>query len=184
VLHFEVQQVGYLYLCFALLPIHSGFISSLMPMRCPKCGAEVEDTWPVCRKCFEPVKRPGMLSRLLRAFRSRFNISVSASSTAMPGFDTRTLIMHTNQSFKIRDATTGEMREYHSLDDVPEPYREQLRQAQQAALSQDVFSAKRTTKITWTDSSGTTHHCNSLDELPPQIRALYEKAMGGEDKNS
>ena len=145
----------------------------------------MEDTWPVCRKCFEPVKRPGFLSRLFRALRSRFNITVSTSSTAVPGFTSRTLTFHTNQSFKIRDAVTGEMREYHSLDEVPEPYREQLRQAQQAALSgQDLFSAKQTTKITWTDSSGTVHHCNSLDELPPEIRALYEKAMSGKDKTS
>lgn len=150
-------------------------------MRCPKCGAEVEDTWPVCRKCFEPVKRPGILSRLLRALRARFNITVSTSSSTVPGF-MRTFTL--NQTYKTRDATTGEMREYHSLDEVPEPYREQLRRAQQAALSQDVFSAKQTTKITWTDSSGTTHHCDSLDELPPQIRALYEKAMGGKDKIS
>src|SRR5215469_6192208 len=108
-----------------------------MPIRCPKCGAEVEDTWPVCRKCFEPVKRPGILSRLFRALRSRFNITVSTSTTGVPGFTTHSLTFHTNQSFKIRDAATGEMREYHSLDEVPEPYREQLRLAQQAALSQD-----------------------------------------------
>jgi hypothetical protein len=93
--------------------------------------------------------------------------------------------LNTHQTFKIRDATTGEMREYHSLDEVPESYREQLRQARDAALSgKDVLIAGRTTKITWTDSSGTTHHCNSLDELPPQIRALYEKAMGQKDKTS
>ena len=33
------------------------------------------------------------------------------------------------RTYKIRDAATGEMKEYHSLDEVPAEYREKISQA-------------------------------------------------------
>lgn len=146
-----------------------------MPTRCPKCGAEVEDEWPVCRKCFEPVKRPGFFARLLNKLRPRrINVTISNSSTAVPGFTSRTISLRTNEVFKIRDAKTGEIREYRSLDELPEEFRTLIRGAEQGALT-----GKNTTQISWTDSSGTVHHCNSFDELPAEMRALYQKALAG-----
>jgi hypothetical protein len=93
-----------------------------MPTRCLKCGAEVEDEWPVCRKCFEPVRRPGFFARLFSKLRP-IKVTVSRSSTAIPGFTTSTISLRTKEVFKIRDAKTGEMREYLSLDQVPEEFR-------------------------------------------------------------
>jgi hypothetical protein len=152
-----------------------------MSVRCPKCGAEVEDGWPVCRKCFEPVNRPGILTRLFSALFPRVNIRVSKSDPALPGATTRTVAVHTSKTFKVRDAKTGELQEYHSLDDVPEQFRELLRQQMGDAL-QLPLSANTTTRITWTDSAGTVHHCKSIDELPPAMRAVYETMMGRKDK--
>ena len=145
-----------------------------MPMRCPKCGAEVEDEWPVCRKCFEPVKRPGFLARLFRKLLPGVSVAVSSSSNVLPGSTTRTVSIRTNQTFKFRDAKTGETREFHSLNDVPEQFRALLREAEKGALA-----GGSTTRISWTDPSGTIHHCNSIDELPPETRAIYEKAIEG-----
>jgi len=77
------------------------------------------------------------------------------------------------ETFKVRDSKTGEMREYHSIEDVPEEHREKIREALKAA---GLSSAS--TKITWTDASGTVHHYNSVEEMPPEFRALYEKTLG------
>jgi len=50
-------------------------------------------------------------------------------------------------------------------------YREKIRQAQQAALS-----GKGGNVITVTDASGQIQTYHSADEMPPELRALYEKA--------
>lgn len=152
-----------------------------MPTRCSKCGAEVEDGWPACRKCFEPLKRPGFFSRLLRPLRSRVNITVSSSPTAVPGFTTRSIDFHSNQSFKVREGKTGEMREYHSLEEVPEQFRETFRK-QMLEAEKAVLTGQNTSAITWTDASGTVHHCKSLDELPPEMRAICKQALGDKDQ--
>jgi hypothetical protein len=141
-----------------------------MPTRCSKCGAVVEDDWPVCRKCFEPVKRPGLLSRLLRAL--GINIVVTKASQADVSSSVTGIVTRRTEAIKIRDSRTGEMREYHSMDEVPEEYREKIREAQEAALS------GQRVRITWTDTSGQVHHYNSVEEMPPEIRAQYEKIRG------
>jgi len=156
------------------MPGEPPFISSSMSTRCPKCGADVEEGWPVCRKCFEPVKREGFFSRLLRAFGVKVNVSITKPASTAPGPTSIGINIKTAERIKIRDGKTGEMREYHSIDEVPEEYREKIRQAEAAALS----GLSTSTKITITDTSGSVHHYNSLDEIPPELRALYEKARG------
>ena len=74
---------------------------------------------------------------------------------------------------KIRDARTGELKEYRSLDEVPEEYRDKIRQAQQSALGNPGTNA-----ITVTDAAGKVQTYHSVEELPPELRALYEKARG------
>jgi hypothetical protein len=143
-----------------------------MPTRCPKCGAEVEDGWPVCRKCFEPVKRPGFFARLLRSFGARVNVSVSKSSDMVPGMTTHLLNFKINERIKIRDGKTGEVREYHSLDEVPKEFRKTIREAQA------MMGGQTSTKITFKDASGTVHNYNSLEEMPPDVRVIYDKVRG------
>lgn len=145
-----------------------------MTARCPKCGADIEEGWPVCRKCFEPVKREGFLSRLLRALGVTVNVHVSKSDLPVPGSSMQ-INIRTAERIKVRDGKTGAMREYHSIDEVPEEYREKIRQAQAGALS----GQKTFTQITFKDPSGTVHRYNSIDEMPPDLRALYEKVRGG-----
>ena len=135
---------------------------------CHKCGAEIPEGSPVCRSCFEPVKREGVLSRLLRFLGG---VRVSLEKSPLAG-GTRVNVK-LSERIKIRDGLTGELREYRSLDEVPEEYREKIRQAREAAMH-----GQGGKKISVTDPSGQTHTYNSLDELPPDIRALIEKSRG------
>jgi hypothetical protein len=52
-------------------------------------------------------------------------------------------------------------------------YREKVRQAQQAALS-----GKGGNVISVTDATGKVQTYHSIEEMPPELRALYEKARG------
>jgi len=141
-----------------------------MPTRCLKCGAEVDDESPVCRVCFEPVKRPGFFARLFRKFFPGVSVTFS-SSIGTPGSTTRTLSVRANQTFKFRNAKTGEVHEYHSLDEVPVEFRALAREIEEGT--------EGASKIAWTDSAGTVHHCNSIDDLPPHMREVYQKALTG-----
>lgn len=123
----------------------------------------------MCRSCFEPVKREGFLSRLRRVF--------SGAGGAGAGKPPSSTVFKTNiqvtRRIKIRDPLTGELREYHSLDEVPEEFREKIRQAFAA-----VASGKSANAITVTDSAGKVQTYHSTEEMPPDVRALYEKARG------
>jgi hypothetical protein len=76
------------------------------------------------------VKPPNRLQRLLGKLKDTVQIKVSTTPASEPGihFNIKTTVKRT---YKIRDAATGEMKEYHSLDEVPPEYREKLRQALQ-----------------------------------------------------
>jgi len=139
-----------------------------MTRHCEKCGAEIPEGSPVCRSCFEPVKREGFMSRLLRFFGGVRVISGKSAAGA-----TQVGLIKATDRIKIRDGRTGELREYGSLEEVPLEYREQIRQAREAAMS-----GKSVAPIIFTDASGKEHTYHSPDEMPPELRALYEKALG------
>ena len=138
----------------------------IMTRHCEKCGAEIAEGWTVCRSCYEPVKREGVLSRWLRFFGGA-RVSVEKTS---PAGGTRVNIKLSDR-IKMRDPLTGELREYHSLDEVPVEYREKIRQAREAALSGQGGNV-----ITVTDATGKVQTYQSVEEMPPELRALYEKA--------
>jgi hypothetical protein len=141
-----------------------------MTRYCEKCGAEIPEGSPVCRSCFEPVKREGILSRLLRLLVVRLNANVDKP---VAGGTRVSVVTRTRETFKVRDAKTGELREYHSLDEVPMEYREQVRQAWELARN-----GRSTSSIVVRDASGKEQTYHSLEEMPPELRALYEKALG------
>src|SRR5258708_5244206 len=98
-----------------------------MARLCQKCGAEVPEGSPVCRSCFEPVKPEGFFTRLLRAL----GVERVSSGKGSPGTGL-TIKLRTSESIKIRDPLTGELREYHSLDEVPVSFREQIRKLRES----------------------------------------------------
>src|SRR5436309_2516922 len=136
---------------------------------CQKCGAEIPEGSPVCRSCFEPVKPEGSLARLLRLLGGRRASSGKTSPVAGA-----TVKVHTTERIKIRNPLTGELHEYHSLDEVPVEFREQIRKVREAA-----GSVQGGNVITATDSDGRVQTYHSVDELPPDLRALYEQAREG-----
>jgi hypothetical protein len=155
--------------CFFFLNAGAGgIIRRLMTARqCAKCGAEIPEGSPVCRSCFEPVEREGILSRLLRFLCARISVGKSAAGATQVRLVTRT-----REQFKIRDRQTGELRVYESLEEVPLEHREKVRQAWQAALS-----GKNIAPIVVRDGFGKEQIYHSPEELPPELRALYEKAI-------
>jgi hypothetical protein len=140
----------------------------MIARRCDKCGAEIPEGSPVCRSCFEPVKPEGFLSRLFR----RLGVRVSLDQPPPSPGGVKVNIKFSKR-IRIRDRRTGEFKEYHSLDEVPEEYRDKIRQAEQKALG-----AQGSKAINVTDTSGNMQTYHSLDELPPELRALYDKARG------
>jgi len=85
-----------------------------------------------------------------------------------------TIKFRSSESIKIRDPLTGELREYRSLEEVQVGFREQIRK-----LCESETSAKGENVITVTDSTGKLQTYHSIDELPPELRALYEQARQG-----
>jgi hypothetical protein len=126
----------------------------------------MEESWPVCRKCFEPVKREGLFAKLIRLFATP--VKKTSSSVVVP------LGTHVRQTFKIRDPQTGEMREYHSLEELPPEHQERMRELVEMAKKEG-----GTQEISLSSLTGETKTYHSVSEMPPEIRALYEKAMGG-----
>ncbi len=139
-----------------------------MTRLCQQCGAEVPEGSPVCRSCFEPVKSEGFLARLVRL------LGGGTAKTKTPTVPGTAVKIHTTERIKIRNPLTGELHEYHSLDEVPAELREQVRKAREAAAS-----VKGANLITVTDSEGKVQTYHSVDELPPELRALYQQAREG-----
>jgi len=139
-----------------------------MTRLCQKCGAEIPEGSPVCRSCFEPIKSEGFLTRLVRLLGGG---TAKAKTLTVAGTPVK---IHTTERIKIRNPLTGELHEYHSLDEVPAELREQVRKAREAAAS-----VKGANLITVTDSEGKVQTYHSVDELPPELRALYQQAREG-----
>jgi hypothetical protein len=115
------------------------------------------------------VKPEGFFARLLR----RMGVQLQISRKDSPGTGL-TINFRTTESIKIRDSLTGELREYHSTDEVPEPFRDQTRKLRESAAT-----TESKTVITVTNSSGKLQTYHSVEELPPELRALYEQARKG-----
>jgi uncharacterized membrane protein YdbT with pleckstrin-like domain len=112
------------------------------------------------------VKPPGFFQRLFGGFKVQVSTSPAPSSTGGIHLNIKTTVKRT---YKVRDAVTGETKEYHSLEEVPEKYREQMRKA----FAESAVTQKQ---MTFTGPDGVTHSYHSLDELPPEVRALVERA--------
>jgi hypothetical protein len=118
-----------------------------------------------CPSCLAIVKPPGFLERLFGGLKINFSVHRGPTGTGKSSLNIKTTV---HRTFKIRDAATGETKEYHSLEDVPEKYREQMKNAfAESTVTQKGF---------FIGPDGVTHTYHSLDELPPEIRTLVERA--------
>jgi hypothetical protein len=145
-------------------------------MKCPECGNSVEPEAQFCSKCFARIEPPGFWQKLLRLFQ---------------GSDKpRKPIIKIKRSVSIRTTDKdGQQHEYHSLDDAPAELRQELEKLESQALKEalgsssseghtnKILSRKETSLYKVKDASGNERVYHSLEELPPEIRAAFERAQ-------
>jgi hypothetical protein len=138
---------------------------------CPECGNMVAVTDQFCSKCFSALQPPTFWQRLAAWFRSTFK----------PG--PHTLVLNRTESFKII-SKQGEQKVYRSIDEVPPEYREDLVKLQaevakspQGATTSRFVVHKDRAEIKLRDASGNEQVYHSLEEMPPQWRALIESEL-------
>jgi len=146
---------------------------------CPKCGNVVMVTDQFCSKCFERLERPSFWRRLGAWFMAAFK----------PG--SVTLVIRKNQSFDRQN-----MRNlFHLPDDMRPEVREKFEtllskmqekldaRQQSPRVSKDkeqpgIIVHKKIQEFKFKDASGKEQVYHSLDEMPPETRALFEKVRG------
>jgi hypothetical protein len=152
-------------------------------MNCPDCGNPVEKDASFCPKCYARIEPPGLWQKFLRLF-------------AASGSSRRSLItIRKTVSIKTTDKD-GQHHEYRSLEEAPPELRaelEKLKSEVEKGASESLtpdpdrpalkFISKKTISLFKVrDASGTEPTYHSLDELPPEIRAAWEKAQGGREE--
>jgi hypothetical protein len=149
-------------------------------MNCPGCGNTVAETDQFCSKCFARLEPPGLWRKFLSLFRS-----VGQS---------RPVIVNLKKTVTVKTMDKGgERHEYHSLDEVPPELRAEFEKLETEvmkekgnsasftetspagnAITSGMISKKSVTVFKIKDASGNERIYHSLDELPPDIRALVE----------
>ena len=155
-----------------------------MATNCRSCGANLPEGAGRCPVCLALVKPPGFFQRLFGGFKINFTVNTGRGRAADPGIHFKTSVQR-SQSFQIRDTATGETKVYHSLEEVPEKYREQISRAMAVGKvdrnekiglirTVDERLGKRSEKITFVGPDGTRHSYDSMDKVPPDVRKLIE----------
>ena len=154
---------------------------------CPKCGHVVMVTDQFCSQCGERLDRPSFWKRLGAWFQS----------AARPGPRTvgqRTIVLKKNVTLQSIDKQSVK-HVYHSLDEVPPEFRAEFEkltkeldarpQSESSAVSNETQQPQQETVIRenfqeyrFKDETGKEQIYHSLDEMPPETRALFEKLRG------
>lgn len=145
-------------------------------MNCPECSSPVEKDAQFCPKCYARIEPPSLWRRFVSLFQTT-------------GKPLRPVItIKKTVDIKTTDEA-GQRHEYHSLEEVPPELRAEIEKLQSeaqkevfSASSSDGLTSKFITKKTVSvikvkDASGNERTYHSLDELPPEIRAAFEKAQ-------
>jgi RNA polymerase subunit RPABC4/transcription elongation factor Spt4 len=142
-------------------------------MDCPQCSALVEKGAQFCPKCYARIDPPSLWQRFLSLFQRE-------------GPRKSVITIKKRIDIKTTDKE-GQHHEYHSLDEVPPELRADLEKLQSEAEKEALTGASPTSRFVTKktisifrvkDASGKEHIYHSLDELPPDIRAAFEKAQG------
>ena len=151
-------------------------------MACPECGNVVAATDQFCSKCFARLERRNFWRRLGSWFQSAFK----------PGLHTRVIKRKVSLQTISKQ---GEQHVYRSLDEVPPEFRadfEKLQSEVTKGLDTELRSVdvlkdapkpgiivrKEIRVFKFKDASGKEQVYHSLDEMPPERRALFEKVQG------
>ena len=153
-------------------------------MNCPGCGNTVEETDQFCPNCFDRLEPPGLWRKFLSLFRPAGQ------------FRPPVIVNHTRtETIKIVDEK-GNRQEYHSLDEVPPELRAEFEKLESEmikekgklasfttasptgnATTSGIINQQKVSVFKLRDDSGNERIYHSLDELPPDIRALIERAQ-------
>jgi hypothetical protein len=153
-----------------------------MAANCRSCGAELPEGAGRCPACLAIVKPPGFFQKLFGGL--KFNLSVNANPgrIAEPGFNVKTSV-HRSQRFEIHDATTGKTKVYHSIEEVPEKYRELMNRAkagEHVERNKQITIAgghvNRSEQIVFVGPDGVRHTYKTMNEVPESVRKLIESA--------
>ena len=147
-------------------------------MNCPACGTPVEKDAPFCPKCYACIEPPSLWQRFLRLFQT----------SGKP----RRPFITIKKTVRIKTTDEhGQRHDYHSLQELPPELRAEIEKLESEAVkeglsspssSSDGLTTKIVSKKTYSvfkikDASGSEKVYHSLDELPPEIRAAWEKAQ-------
>jgi Double zinc ribbon len=156
-------------------------------MNCPNCGNPIEAQAQFCPKCYAPIEAPSLWRKFLSlfAFKPRSGRPIVKIK--------KTITIRT----KDKD---GQQHEYHSVDELPPELAAEVKKLQSEALKDISYKSSSdglTTNITRRKSatifkikepSGAERVYHSLDEMPPELRAAFEKAKAagskGDDRES
>jgi hypothetical protein len=138
-------------------------------MNCPECGNTVAVTDQFCSKCFARLEPPGFWQKL---FLSLFQVVNTPQG--------RILNIKKTATIKTTDKY-GQRHEYHSLDEAPPELRAEIEKLEAESLKEKVapgmISQKSVSLFKVKDALGNERIYHSLDEMPPDIRALVERAQ-------
>jgi hypothetical protein len=144
-------------------------------MNCPECSNPLEKEAQFCPKCFARIEPPTLWQKLLQLFQSR-------------NAPRRPLITF-KKTVSITTDKDGQHHEYHSLDEVPPELRKDIEKLESEALKESlqasssdglttrILSRKTASVFKVKDASGNERVYHSLEELPTEIRAAFEKAQ-------
>jgi len=150
-------------------------------MNCPDCGEPVEEGAPFCPKCFAAIEPPSFWRRVLNWLRPGSR-PAGRGLRANPLIRTKTVVRITSTD------KDGNRHEYHSLDEVPPELRAEIEKLESAVLKEDFSSVSTTGNVLKAvssksvsiykivDESGQEREYHSLEEMPPELRAAFEKA--------
>jgi len=138
-------------------------------MNCPECGNTVAVTDQFCSKCFARLEPPGFWRKL---FLSLFQVVKTPQG--------RILNIKKTATITTTDKD-GQRHEYHTLDEAPPELRAEIEKLESEALKENatpgMISKKSVSLFKVKDASGNERIYHSLDEMPPDIRALVERAQ-------
>ena len=125
-------------------------------MLCPECRSQVADGQESCPECRFQIRKPGLLRRLRDFF---------------SGANTKTLVTsRTLENVTFVDTATGKRQVFNSFDEVPSEIRAKIQEAQAQG---GIVSQK--SSVVFRGVDGQEYY--SLEEMPPDIRAMYEQII-------
>jgi hypothetical protein len=135
-------------------------------MACRQCAEERGQGQEFCRSCFEIFPRPSRLRRLLRAL-GRAGEECPSTLTAARSPVT--------EHYELRDPTTGGTLRLGDAGELPDFAREAFEGAFADPPGTTRIETRQEFRVS--DGPGNERTYRSLDEMPPELRALVEEAL-------